>query len=308
VPSLKRGDGKRGGPGLDADGAGAQGLIAHTLRGTGFDASEDGTGRGTPLVVGVPDPAYTLAAGVGARFGSGRDAQDTYAIIHTRTAPTLKAGYVASGARGSRNYGTDADTAESLVTYSIRSDAQREGVARTPSTDADGNVRLRDPGLGITEGLAPTPTLDASAPHAVVIPFDETQITHRENRSRCDPGSPAPALARGARPPTIAFNIYPASGQGADLEASATTHSNALTPTALAASTERGTRIVQSGVRRLTPTECERLMGFPDGYTALPGAADGPRYAALGNSIAVPVLAWIFRRVAAVDALKGGAP
>lgn len=54
-------------------------------------------------------------------------------------------------------------------------------------------------------------------------------------------------------------------------------------------------------VRRLTPLECERLQGFPDGYTAITHnrkpAADGPRYKALGNSMAVPVLAWIGERI-----------
>ena len=54
-------------------------------------------------------------------------------------------------------------------------------------------------------------------------------------------------------------------------------------------------------VRRLTPTECERLQGFPDGYTAITykkkPAADGPRYKALGNSMAVPVMAWIGKRI-----------
>jgi DNA (cytosine-5)-methyltransferase 1 len=48
-------------------------------------------------------------------------------------------------------------------------------------------------------------------------------------------------------------------------------------------------------VRRLTPEECEALQGFPRGYTNIPGAADGPRYKALGNSFAVPVVAWIGR-------------
>lgn len=51
-------------------------------------------------------------------------------------------------------------------------------------------------------------------------------------------------------------------------------------------------------VRRLTPRECERLQGFPDDYTAIPGASDGPRYKALGNSMAVPVMAWIGKRIA----------
>lgn len=51
-------------------------------------------------------------------------------------------------------------------------------------------------------------------------------------------------------------------------------------------------------VRRLTPRECERLQGFPDDYTLIPGKqADGPRYKALGNSMAVPVMAWIGKRI-----------
>jgi DNA (cytosine-5)-methyltransferase 1 len=50
-------------------------------------------------------------------------------------------------------------------------------------------------------------------------------------------------------------------------------------------------------VRRLLPSECESLMGFPRGFTKIPGPADGPRYRSLGNSMAVPVMAWIGRRI-----------
>jgi DNA (cytosine-5)-methyltransferase 1 len=61
----------------------------------------------------------------------------------------------------------------------------------------------------------------------------------------------------------------------------------------------------QRAVRRLTPLECERLQGFPDGYTLVPDrgrmAADGPRYKALGNSMAVPVMRWILSRIEAVS-------
>ena len=61
------------------------------------------------------------------------------------------------------------------------------------------------------------------------------------------------------------------------------------------------------GVRRLTPTECERLQGFPDGHTLVEHrgkpAVDGPRYKAIGNSMAVPVMTWIGRRIMAVDNL-----
>jgi DNA (cytosine-5)-methyltransferase 1 len=56
-----------------------------------------------------------------------------------------------------------------------------------------------------------------------------------------------------------------------------------------------------SAVRRLTPRECERLQGFPDDYTAISyrgkPAADGPRFKALGNSMAVPVVRWILSRI-----------
>jgi DNA (cytosine-5)-methyltransferase 1 len=61
-------------------------------------------------------------------------------------------------------------------------------------------------------------------------------------------------------------------------------------------------------VRRLTPTECERLQGFPDGWTAIPWKGkpvsecpDGPRYRALGNSMAVNVMRWIGRRIELVE-------
>jgi DNA (cytosine-5)-methyltransferase 1 len=58
-------------------------------------------------------------------------------------------------------------------------------------------------------------------------------------------------------------------------------------------------------VRRLTPVECERLQGFPDGYTNIPWrkkpeSPDGPRYKALGNSMAVPCMEWIGERIQAV--------
>jgi DNA (cytosine-5)-methyltransferase 1 len=68
------------------------------------------------------------------------------------------------------------------------------------------------------------------------------------------------------------------------------------------------TIIAASSVRRLTPRECERLQGFPDDYTLIPYrkgmSADGPRYKALGNSMAVPVMRHIGQRIAHVAALS----
>jgi len=64
-------------------------------------------------------------------------------------------------------------------------------------------------------------------------------------------------------------------------------------------------------VRRLTPTECERLQGFPDNYTQIPyrkkdaeNCPDSPRYKAMGNSMAVPVMKWIGERIEMVEALN----
>lgn len=67
---------------------------------------------------------------------------------------------------------------------------------------------------------------------------------------------------------------------------------------------------VGSQIRRLTPRECERLQGFPDDWTLIPWKGrpaeecpDGPRYKAMGNSMAVPVMRWLFERM---DAYEGG--
>jgi DNA (cytosine-5)-methyltransferase 1 len=69
--------------------------------------------------------------------------------------------------------------------------------------------------------------------------------------------------------------------------------------------------VAASAVRRLTPRECERLQGFPDDWTLIPyrnkpaeQCPDGPRYKALGNSMAVPVMRWIGERIAAVEAFN----
>ena len=56
-------------------------------------------------------------------------------------------------------------------------------------------------------------------------------------------------------------------------------------------------------IRRLTPLECERLQGFPDDWTLIPGASDSARYKALGNSVCVPIVVMVMRGIAA--ALNG---
>lgn len=84
------------------------------------------------------------------------------------------------------------------------------------------------------------------------------------------------------------------------------------TAQALRAGAEHNYQFVRTGytVRRLTPRECERLQGFPDDWTRIPwrgkpaeDCPDGPRYKAIGNSMAVPVIRWIGRRIAMMSDL-----
>jgi DNA (cytosine-5)-methyltransferase 1 len=70
----------------------------------------------------------------------------------------------------------------------------------------------------------------------------------------------------------------------------------------------QGCQMVSGMVRRLTPTECERLQGFPDDHTriawrgkAAENCPDGPRYRAIGNSMAVNVMEWIGERIQMVE-------
>ena len=96
------------------------------------------------------------------------------------------------------------------------------------------------------------------------LPFDTTQVTSVANRSNPRQGDPCHPLARGGHAPAIAFDTCT--------------------------------------VRRLTPRECERLQGFPDEWTAITyrgkPASDGPRYKALGNSMACNVMRWVGQRIA----------
>jgi DNA (cytosine-5)-methyltransferase 1 len=77
------------------------------------------------------------------------------------------------------------------------------------------------------------------------------------------------------------------------------------------AGTKQSTGVLTSTVRRLTPTECERLQGFPDGWTTerhdykkdrVVEQADSSRYKQMGNAVAVPVVNWIINRLVSADA------
>jgi DNA (cytosine-5)-methyltransferase 1 len=119
------------------------------------------------------------------------------------------------------------------------------------------------------------------------------------------PGDPAPTLTKGdkhavAQPVATDIKQVQWASGGGQLEND--------TAQALRSNAEHNYQFARIAmqVRRLTPVECERLQGFPDGYTNIPWrkkpeAPDGPRYKALGNSMAVPCMAWIGKRIAEVD-------
>ena len=133
------------------------------------------------------------------------------------------------------------------------------------------------------------------------IPYDFLQITAPVNRQSREPGDPCHTLAKeNAAHATIMQAV--ASDQTAG-----TLRANPGSGWRSNGTPVEGVAIQAMQVRRLTPVECERLQGFPDGYTNIPWrkateSPDGPRYKTLGNSMAVPVMRWIGERIAKVDA------
>jgi DNA (cytosine-5)-methyltransferase 1 len=161
------------------------------------------------------------------------------------------------------------------------------------------------------------------AGHGVLqpVPFDTTQITSAANYSRPQPGDPCHPLAIAFHPtqdPISSTEVSHALNANANAtaavavalrgrEGGATAELGDEVGHALRASSGGGDKphvLAAMQVRRLTPEECEALQGFPDNYTAIPwrgkpasACPDGPRYKALGNSWAVPVVRWIGERI-----------
>lgn len=185
------------------------------------------------------------------------------------------------------------------VAHSLRGegfDASEDGTGRgTPLVPVSFPWQMGGT-MSMPHGLDLCGTLVKNQSHAVA--FDTTQITSAANYSNPKPGDPCHPIAAGAHPPAVFVDIYNHAVTG-DVAATMSTTGGGL---------QSGPSLMQSmQVRRLTPRECERLQGFPDDYTDIKlsskPTADGPRYKALGNSMAVPVMAWIGKRIADVDAI-----
>jgi len=235
-------------------------VVTHSLRGEGFDASEDGTGRGTPLV-----PVAMRESGQGYWM------QDDIA-------GTLRAEGEDRPSRPSHVIGVPVAFHPKQDPISIH----RHCIGRAPESGPQGKEYLMD---GSAYCMDSRGQPQAVAFHPTQDPISSTEVCHSIGAN--ENATAAVAAVTGS----LTVGHHGCAGhqhrQG---------DPSFLIPNAMQ-------------VRRLTPTECERLQGFPDNYTAIPwrkkpieDCPDGPRYKALGNSMAVPVMAWIGKRINELEA------
>ena len=215
-------------------------------------------------------------------------------------APSRETGQETSG-------GFEPSVAKCLITKT-RLDSETETLI--PAYGIPGNWIGRKPENG-GNAVEPmhdiAPCLTKADRHGVAqpIPFDTTQITSPSNYSKPQAGDPCHPLAAGAHPPAVAQPMVLMDQGGSVMNVM----QDGTVGTLRRETHGHEPSVVQGmAVRRLTPIECERLQGFPDTYTAIPwrkkGATecpDGPRYKALGNSMAVPVMRWIGKRITEVS-------
>jgi DNA (cytosine-5)-methyltransferase 1 len=216
-------------------------------------------------------PVPKIAGTIGARTGRSIGAQDAACghmipSVNDRIFPTLDCAM-------DKKFGSNQWVDSEQFVYGalpIHDKATRhKGGGSDRNNDGCGN------GLGVGDFGDPMPTLDTAARHSVAYPLDLRNASrdpekhdsqNRQGSGIGDAGDPSPTLST-INVPDVASGM---------------------------------------AVRRLTPIECERLQGFPDNYTLItPKTADGPRYKALGNSMAVPVMRWLGDRIAKIDSLMG---
>ena len=314
--------------------------VCHALRGDGFDASEDGTGRGTPLVAGTVSSKWAKGTG----GPSGDECQNLIAdpIAYNVTFCD------ANGKRKDRPNGglyvNEVDATKTLtsggdlstyITIPLQEIGKRTGVS-TEDTSI---------GVGIGDDGDAMYTLQSAAQHGVAYDTRSGMAPHGNMNGdtvcptlRAKEHEPPMVMHAAAfEPGSIARNAGPAglSDTCSTLRAEMGDNQPAILhpldlrnatrdPDKHDAVNRQGCGIGENGapaptistahmpgvispmaVRRLTPRECERLQGFPDDYTLVPyrgkKAADGSRYKALGNSMAVPVMRWLGERIEKIE-------
>jgi len=275
-------------------GADATEELAPTLRAGGFTGSHQNGGVMPAVAIGF----------------NGDQSEKTRSMGEQKEqAPTLRAG---AACHVATTYTAMDDPVPPLMARSSRGGAQ----TLSPGHQTDGHmvaVAYDHPGRfnnihgGSGEHRDVMPTLEATNPKQIVAYSDTVRVVSPTITSNYGKQLDSSDTALG---PNVVLHsaATPAIGWSEELTASID----------LAGTLQRGgsggrhdgVMEPTSAVRRLTPVECERLQGFPDNFTAIPwrkkGAEDcpdGPRYKALGNSMAVPVMRWIGERIRLVDDL-----
>ena len=276
---------------------------------------------------GHPAPSREKREGAAANAGEGAEVGSLIPAMHSELCPSLKA-------RDAKGPSSDGDGDGAILVPMVQPIALAENtIGRKPENGGNGD--------GFTEE-GPMYTLNATGVHGVAqpIPLDMMNIrgrpsddgrANRIGRGYGEVGDPMFTITKanhhGVAQP-IAFSGQMSVPQ-TDVDMTQTLQ--AKNPMAVAqpigwseeltASVDMAGTLQYGGqggrhdgvmtqalaVRRLTPKECERLQGFPDNYTDIKpkgkATPDGPRYKALGNSMAVPVMAWIGKRIQEVDAI-----
>jgi DNA (cytosine-5)-methyltransferase 1 len=189
---------------------------------------------------------------------------------------------------------------------------ESEGVCGHPPARGEKGQGVADTATPLTASGRGTERAGESRGQDTLIPFDLAQITSATNRTTVKPNGPAWPLntsanmhiayggnnTSGPLEVATACNAHGGSGR-MDFESETFILGDGR-PGRATLRQGRTTELYSShrGIRRLTPTECERLQGFPDGWTA--GQSDSARYRQLGNAVAVPCAEWIARRIVAL--------
>lgn len=235
----------------------ANGDISHTLKAEGFDGSEDGTGRGVPVIA----------------FGGG----NTRGNIDVAACLTARGQRIDFDVETFAVHGTQDPDSNRELAHTLGRNHEQENACIAFS--------YKDHGADASEDLSPT-----------------LRAGNSDNSN-----------ANSGQPPAIAYAFKP--GQGAKARGIGFAEEQSPTLTSASSGTNL-TPAVMCGVsvRRLMPVECERLQGFPDNHTLISWRGkeaaecpDGPRYRAIGNSMAVPVMRWIGERIAAALPVKKSA-
>lgn len=302
------------------------GLVTHALRADGFDASEDGTGRGTPLVpVSVPEIAWALQE----RDSKGADS-DTKDGHRQQMAVLGAPDVVGTLSDGAHNGGgLNGQDAYSGRIFPVLEDITPFDTTQITSPQNRSNPQPGDPCHPIAAG-AHVPAI-IGVVHGTQDPDVNADMAHPLGRNQGQENALVyPILEPGGRTGNATDDPRAGLGIGAENDPAFTlqaAHHHAVAVGVSIRGRDGGSTAEISGevacanrasqgggdkphvmtsmaVRRLTEIECERLQAFPDNFTRIPWRGKpaeecpgGPRYKALGNSWAVNCARWIFQRI-----------